>query len=246
MTLLPPEFPKLSTTLESQRVMISVSNEQLANIFRGAFGAATVAQAASAETNQLRQIILAMHNFAESYKFLPPRETRLPDATPLLSWRVHLLPYLGELALYQQFHLNEPWDSEHNKALITKMPSVYVTDKALAAKGLTQFAAPTLSGSLWSGNDKPLYFDKVTDGTSITIAIWIAPAESAVIWTKPSEPQLDDNNLVKQFFGDRETVAIGVLDGSVRTITSASDPATLKAAITIGGGEVFDFEDLSK
>ena len=43
----------------------------------------------------------------------------------LLSWRVFLLPYLGEEALYKQFRLNEPWDSPHNRTLVDKMPAVF-------------------------------------------------------------------------------------------------------------------------
>ena len=49
------------------------------------------------------------------------------DGTPLLSWRVAILPYMGESekALYSQFKLTEPWDSPHNKGLLAKMPKVY-------------------------------------------------------------------------------------------------------------------------
>jgi hypothetical protein len=42
-----------------------------------------------------------------------------------LSWRVQLLPYLGEEELFKQFHLDEAWDSAHNKSLLAKMPSIY-------------------------------------------------------------------------------------------------------------------------
>jgi len=40
-----------------------------------------------------------------------------PDSHPLHSWRVLLLPYLGEEAkeLYEKIRLDEPWDSEHNR-----------------------------------------------------------------------------------------------------------------------------------
>ena len=47
------------------------------------------------------------------------------DGKPLLSWRVLILPYVEQEDLYKQFHLDEPWDSEHNKKLIEKMPAVY-------------------------------------------------------------------------------------------------------------------------
>src|SRR5437879_3096759 len=44
------------------------------------------------------------------------------DGTPLLSWRVSLLPYIEEQELYKQFKLDEPWDSPHNIRLLPHMP----------------------------------------------------------------------------------------------------------------------------
>lgn len=45
-----------------------------------------------------------------------------------LSWRVHLLPYIGNEGLYKQFHLNEPWDSEHNLKPSCSMDQTRFTD----------------------------------------------------------------------------------------------------------------------
>ncbi len=41
---------------------------------------------------------------------------------PLLSWRVAILPYIGEEKLHKEFKLDQPWDSEHNLKLLSKMP----------------------------------------------------------------------------------------------------------------------------
>ena len=32
------------------------------------------------------------------------------------SWRVEVLPFVEEAALYQKYHFDEPWDSKANKA----------------------------------------------------------------------------------------------------------------------------------
>ena len=48
----------------------------------------------------------------------PARANFDEDGNPLLSWRVHILPYMDYGQLYDQFHLDEPWDSEHNKKLL--------------------------------------------------------------------------------------------------------------------------------
>jgi len=46
-------------------------------------------------------------------------------ARPNLSWRVHLLPYIGEAALYHQFHLDEAWNSPHHLPLLDQMPEIF-------------------------------------------------------------------------------------------------------------------------
>src|SRR5262249_55861319 len=56
---------------------------------------------------------------------------RLPAAAirkggqALLSWRVAILPFLEETALFDRFHLDEAWDSPHNASLLGGMPRVY-------------------------------------------------------------------------------------------------------------------------
>jgi hypothetical protein len=58
-----------------------------------------------------------------------------------LSWRVHVLPYLGHVQLYNKFHMNEPWDSPHNKALLAEIPPIYDTGDGTSTT-LRSFAGP--------------------------------------------------------------------------------------------------------
>jgi len=82
---------------------------------------AKVPGARKAKTN-LKQIALAMHNYHDTYGTFPPHAIYSKDGKPLLSWRVMILPYIEQNNLYQQFHLDEPWDSEHNQKLMQQMP----------------------------------------------------------------------------------------------------------------------------
>jgi hypothetical protein len=77
--------------------------------------------------DRLRQIGLAIQTHHHENHRLPPAAIRGPDGTPLLSWRVGILPYLGEdgKELYEQFKLDEPWDGPHNRTLLARMPPVY-------------------------------------------------------------------------------------------------------------------------
>ena len=73
----------------------------------------------------LKQIALAFHNFHSTYGALPGVAIVDAKGKALLSWRVAILPFIEEDALYRQFHLDEPWDSKHNKKLLARMPKLY-------------------------------------------------------------------------------------------------------------------------
>src|ERR1700681_2736714 len=68
---------------------------------------------------------VAMHIYQEVHGTLPPAAVCDKDGKPLLSWRVLLLPYMEQQALYDQFHLDETWDSPHNLPLLARMPKFY-------------------------------------------------------------------------------------------------------------------------
>jgi RNA polymerase sigma factor (sigma-70 family) len=87
--------------------------------------AKAVAKARRQSINNLKLIALAMHNRQDTYRSFPASAIYGKNGKPLLSWRVELLPFLEQDNLYKQFHLDEPWDSEHNKKLLDKMPDIF-------------------------------------------------------------------------------------------------------------------------
>jgi hypothetical protein len=75
------------------------------------------------------------------------------DGKALMSWRVAILPFVGEGALYQEFHLDEPWDSPHNKALLPKMPKVFAPLAGKAKAGFSMYRAAG-GGRLGAGSSR--------------------------------------------------------------------------------------------
>src|ERR1700677_3496891 len=61
--------------------------------------------------NNLKQIALSLHSYHDVYKTFPAAAICDKDGKPLLSWRVAISPYVEQLPLYNQFKLDEPWDS---------------------------------------------------------------------------------------------------------------------------------------
>ena len=67
---------------------------------------------------RLKQIGAAIRRYAVEYDHYPPQATTSAEGVPLLSWRVLILPFLGEQELYRRFRLDEPWNSPHNVPLL--------------------------------------------------------------------------------------------------------------------------------
>jgi hypothetical protein len=193
------------------------------------------AAAATGSQNNLHQMIIGEHDFASSLNnqmFYPLNFAKDQTGKPLLSWRVHLLPFVEGDALYKQFHLNEPWDSPHNKQLLNKMPKIYEVPGRAAKQGETYYQVFTGPGSLfehgWTVN-LPGGFPK---GTSQTV-VFVEGATS-VPWTKPDDIVLGPDPRQQIFFsGGRSMVALG--DGSVRSIPQTMRAQTLRNAILRDG-----------
>jgi hypothetical protein len=149
------------------------------------------------------------------------------------------------MPLYQEFHLNEPWDSEHNRTLISRMPMVYRSPNSVAEPGKTVYLGNAGKGGVLvpqagGSADRPLGLSitKIRDGTSNTIMAVEASDAAAVTWTKPEDlvPSADDP--LKGLTGMRPGGFLAVLcDGSVRFIAATIDKTTLNALLTVGGGE---------
>jgi hypothetical protein len=196
------------------------------------------AAARTQSSNNLKQIGIALHNYHGDNGRLPPAAISGRDGRPLLSWRVALLPHLGENALYNQFRLDEPWDSPHNSQLLAQMPRVYAhpAPKNPAQPGYTFYRAITGPRTAFEG-PQGVRLGDFPDGLANTIVV--AEAADAVPWTKPDElvyvpsgplPRLGDH------FGAGRLVLLG--DASVRSLSPKISDATLRGAMTRNGGEV--------
>lgn len=190
--------------------------------------------------NSLRQLILAMFNYESANKHLPPAAICDKDGKPLLSWRVAVLPFLGEMELYNQFHLNEAWDSPHNLPLIEKMPDIFVDPdpriQSSSGAGKTTYEVPVGKETIFFSNEGAT-FREITDGAANTIAIIQVDPQQAVEWTRPSDWKVDLARPT-QALGNMPNVIAAYADGHVQSFqrNKLSDDQ-LRAQLTRAGGE---------
>ena len=213
-----------------------------------AINAAREAANRNTDANKLRQIGLAMHNYESGVRRYPARAIFDKEGKPLLSWRVRILPLLGEdeHELYKQFHLDEPWDSEHNKPLIDKMPAVYLKS-GHQNEGKTVFLVPVGKGLGFEG-DKGITEGDLKDGSSHTILAVEGNDDRTVPWTKPDDLNVD---LDKPLDGLGTAEAGGIFavlffDGHIQFLSNQIDPLSMKALFTRAGGEAIDPTQLDR
>jgi len=220
----------------------------LVAILLPAISAARDAANRAGTMNNVRQIAIAMLMASEDDDGgrLPAQAICSGDGKPLLSWRVAILPYLGQQELYDEFHLDEPWDSEHNRKLVSRIPAIYVTPGAPAEnqhEGLTTMQVITGPGTLFAKQAQGMAIKDVKDGTSYTLLIVEAMPGNAVPWTKPADVPLNaEQPLVGVGNPQRQKglFVAGFLDGHVLALPPDLDPETFKAVVTPAGGEVVE------
>jgi hypothetical protein len=140
------------------------------------------------------EVGVAISEYHDLHAHLPPGDEKAyrdANGQPFLSWRVHLLPHIGQRKLYEEFHLDEPWDSPHNKALLPRMPGDFALAEDLA-EGMTDIIAPSGPMAVF-GQTKPLSLENIKDGEENTVLCVEAAPDHVVPWTRPDDFVFDPN-----------------------------------------------------
>jgi hypothetical protein len=142
----------------------------------------------------------AIFAFRNHYGCLPPLAIVDESGKPLLSWRVSLLPYLGYHKLFHLFHLDEPWDSEHNRKLIPYMPMLYNSTQTGMPLGMTTFKALSGPGTAFPGNGLRRLHDFEGHPANALLIVEVDKS-AAVEWTAPEAfERTEDKTWTEQLY----------------------------------------------
>lgn len=195
----------------------------------------------AATQNNLKQIALALHNYHAAWGTFPPAVVKDPDGKPLYSWRVLVLPYMEQGALYDRFDKSRAWDDPANLAVSNTMLDAFRSplDSGLAPSGTSYFVI--VGAHTAFPPDRPVKLHEMLDGTSNTIAVvelkgiagsWAAPVdpklETIALSIGPSPGQLNPNR--------PSELNVAMCDGSVRTLPASTPPHTLTLMFTRDDG----------
>jgi len=189
--------------------------------------------------NNMKQLVLGMHSYHDARKLLPKQNNK-----PGLSWRVEILPYIDQLPLYQEFNLKEPWHSEHNMKLLSKMPDVYKPLGVPAPPNTTFYQVFTGKDTLFDNNGSDSSLGRIADGTSNTTCI--IEAADPVIWTQPADLELQEGRPLPRVGGlFKGSYHIAFADASVAFFEPMPE-TLLRSLVFPNSGMPRDHESLNK
>jgi hypothetical protein len=196
----------------------------------------------AANVQRIGQALLAYH---DQYGSFPPAYVADPQGKPLHSWRVLILPFLGEeeAQLYAQYDLAEPWDGPNNRQLAARMPQVYrCPEDASSPADHTSYCVVRGQGFVFDA-DKTVSRAAITDGLEQTI-LFVETAGAGVPWTAPRDRVAGSVELsvaegpTSAIDGFHEGGAHACLaDGTPLWLEEFEDHDRVKAMLTIAGGE---------
>ncbi len=205
----------------------------------------------SGSLKNLEQIADALRSYAAAHGRFPPPVSRDDSGTPLHSWRVLVLPYLGHEDLYFQFDLDRPWDAMENQEAALEMPSVY--RHPTSQRGQTPYGmggSPIAGYYLITGPETlfpptgPLREDQVHDGAAKTLLVVEATPVGASSWTEPVDLKLASLQGAVNSGGDSAAgglseggVAVATVNGQGQFVPERCTPRTFRSLVTPAGNE---------
>lgn len=200
--------------------------------------------------NNLKQIVLALHNYHDAYGAFPPAYTVDSNGRPLHSWRTLILPHIerrvdetaiehvSQTAICNSVDLSKPWNDPANAEAFKTVPEVYRCPSADLPPGFTNYLAVTGPDACFLRTTSRR-LNEITDGTSETLMVVEVAAENSVPWMAPQDA---DQQIVLSFTKGGKLAHTGgtqvaLADGSVRFLSENMDPDSLRALTTIAGKE---------
>jgi hypothetical protein len=192
---------------------------------------------------------LAVNNYESTYGTLPPAYLADKDGRPMHSWRVLLLPFLGQDEVYSAYNFAEPWDGPNNRKLADKIGNIYRRPEDPPGSTLTRFVAVVGEETVFPGA-RAIGLDDISDGTGSTI-LFVEVADSDISWMEPRDllygrtpMRVNARGLKTPRIGSTyPDVRVALADGMVVQIKDSIAPETLRALLTARGGEVIDRGD---
>ncbi|MDB5390742.1 MAG: hypothetical protein JWM11_6388 [Planctomycetaceae bacterium] len=182
----------------------------------------------------LGQLSLALRNYHDRHQRFPPAYTLGGDGTPWHSWRVYILPELGEQELYDAYRFDEPWNGPHNAELGSRMPAVF----GFPGESHAKFLGVTGQYTAWPGTSSSR-MREFHNGTSNTIML-VESADSEIKWLEPRDIPLEQATRRRtaatgpRLAGRYDRTEIVLADGATRSLSDSLQERILRLLLRTG------------
>lgn len=186
----------------------------------------------------------ALRKYQEAHGHLPPAFVTDNAGTPIHSWRVSYLPDWSEHDLNGLYDLTVPWNHPKNAALLTfDTPAHFFWCPSGDGRRtmFTSYVAVVGPGTAWPG-DRGRKLSEITDDPAGTILV-LEAAHSGIRWMEPRDPTLDE--ILASGLSSDHPLHVNALfaDFRLRRVRKGIPPETLRALLTVNGGEKIDARD---
>jgi Protein of unknown function (DUF1559) len=192
--------------------------------------------------DHVKKIVLALHAYHDALGTFPPPHFVDRTGRPIHSWRVLVLPFLGEQSLYDKYRFDEPWDGPHNRELASQTPAVFHCPADLGDPANTSYLVVIGDGTVFP----PKYCRRITDvldGPSNTI-LFVESTGSGVNWMEPRDLTYDQalagiNPRGSAGLSSRHGnfAVVATVDGSIWMLPESVSRDTLRKLLLCNDGE---------
>lgn len=207
--------------------------------------------------NNLKQIAIALHNYHDVFKSFPPAYISDDDGRPMHSWRVLILPFVEQQALYEKYDFNEPWDGPNNRLLLSQIPWVYrcptCETRYHGNSTFTSYQAVVGKETVWP-KDRACRISEIIDGPARTALVlevsdvntpWMSPQDisydKAIDLLSSRTADFDTGHITQSFFYEwangRNSAFV---DGSVHFLHGSIDRDAATQFLEIEDGQSLD------
>lgn len=195
-------------------------------------------------SNHLKQIGQALQNYHDDFGTFPPAYIADSAGKPIHSWRILILPYLEQKALYERYRFDEPWNGPNNSKLHGETMRVYCCSSRSRRQTMTDtsYVAVIDPKTAWPGQ-KSASLKNFTDGTADTILV-TEMADSGIHWMEPRDLKMTEIPMEVNPRGksgissEHPNVALAVFaDGHTAAIQKNTPSEIVERLFTIADGQ---------
>jgi hypothetical protein len=195
-------------------------------------------------SNQLKQIGLALQWYHDTYGSLPPAYLADSNGKPIHSWRVLLLPFMDQKALFNKYSFDEPWNGPNNRKLHQFVMEAYRCPSRPRRQSATDTSYVVVTGpnTMWPGS-KSTSFADISDGTSNTLMV-VEMANSGIHWMEPRDLDMATMPLAinapnaPSISSPHHNVALAVfVDGHTSALSKNTPAKIVELLLTIADGQ---------